>query len=288
MGITWKEYASYQIERKRPKTAQKIYLRALVGVSDADGGNSNNTSGHGAVTSEDDRKVLWEDFLDMMRNIKKDSSLTMEQLREAVDTEHTVKVREERIQAEIDAISDQQQQQQQPPAKRQKGLDIIGTQQQVITAEAVDMVASALIETTKNISPALNAEWLARDGNAMPTRPDPPLFSPSPPKLGDPSGKDLLGTELALKLIRLLLNKSDAASGNGTGNLSEITGGTVLDIVNGCWMMTALKEKEAATSQSALDKKLVSTFVLSFLIYCFSSYYDDYLHCLFVLVTILV
>ena len=257
MGKVWKEYANFQVERNRHKSAQKIYLRALVGDKE--------TIGQIPVTEEVDQRMLWDDFLDMMRRINNDPGLTLDQLREAVDSEHTVKARQERIEAEV-AATLKMVEEQQPPLKRIKVDDVdthMTTQQQkqkqIITAEAVDSVSSSLIEITKNISPELNAEWLARDGDASPTRPEPPLFSPKPPKLVDPSGKDLLGTELALKLIRLLLNKSmDGKSISG----SEISGSTILDIVNGCWMMNALKEKEAATSREALDKKLVRCFYL--------------------------
>jgi hypothetical protein len=246
MGKIWKEYANFQQERKRYKSSQKIYLRALVG---------DKKVGIGMVTDIEEQNMLWGDFLEMMRRINNDEALTLDQLREAVDSEHTVKARQARIQAEVAAAMEMIDEQQPPPLKRPKVETNNNTKQQLqtITAEAVESVSSALIETTKNISPELNAEWLARDGDASPTRPEPPLFSPSPPKLGDPSGKDLLGTELALKLIRLLLNKTK----DGTSSVSAVTGSTILDIVNGCWMMTALKEKEAAKSQEALDKKLV-------------------------------
>jgi len=213
--------------------------------------------------------MLWNDFLDMMKRKNNDDSLTLEQLREAVDTEHTVKSSSEddvlpmQVPSSMTVPTTSQ-----PPAKRAKVEDdamLIDNNRNKsqpisnitkISAESVQSVATLLSGSAENISEsaALKAEWLARDGNSMPTRPEPPLFTPSPPKLGDPSGKDLLGTELALKLIRLLLNKSM----DGESNMTELSGSVILDIVNGCWMMTALKEKEAATSQAALDKKLVS------------------------------
>ena len=213
--------------------------------------------------------MLWNDFLDMMKRKNNDDSLTLEQLREAVDTEHTVKSSSEddvlpmQVPSSMTVPTTSQ-----PPAKRAKVEDDAmmfdnnrNKSQPIsnitkISAESVQSVATLLSGSAENISEsaALKAEWLARDGNSMPTRPEPPLFTPSPPKLGDPSGKDLLGTELALKLIRLLLNKSM----DGESNMTELSGSVILDIVNGCWMMTALKEKEAATSQAALDKKLVS------------------------------
>lgn len=210
--------------------------------------------------------MLWNDFLQMMKQKNDDDTLTLDQLREAVKTEHTKKEKEKRIQEEIQAAEEVSSTMH--VAKRAKieddttftAMDYTNmntVQNTKISAEAVQSIASSLMDTTDNIfdSAALKAEWLARDGNAMPTRPEPPLFSPSPPKLGDPSGKDLLGTALALKLIRLLMNKSM----DGERKMTDISGSAILGIVNGCWMMTALKEKEAATSQDTLDKKLVSS-----------------------------
>ena len=257
MGKLYQNYANYQKERKRYKSAQKIYLRALVGDKEV---------GHGLVTSVDEQKELWNDFLIMMKETNEDDTLTLDQLREAVDSEYSsVKAKRERIEAEMKTISSSVE----PDAKRARMDDTDNTipQQQThkIPAEVVEAVSSSLIETTNNISPALNAEWLARDGTSLPTRPEPPLFTPSPPKLGDPSGKDLLGTELALQLIRILLNKSK----DGQSQVCDNAGSTVLDIVNGCWMMTALKEKEAAKSQEALDKKLVSIQFFYFFSICF-------------------
>lgn len=267
MGKIWKEYADFQQERNRYKSAQSIYLRALVG--------DKNNVGRGQVADVTEQNQLWNDFLNMMRSKNNDPSLTLEKLREAVDTEHTAKAREERIQAELTAINaanaiaasaasstvkvEQTQTESQPKRAKLEDVNTMVQNNQThskISAEAVQAVASTIIDTTDNISesPALKAEWLARDGTALPTRPEPPLFSPSPPKLADPSGKDSLGTELALKLIRLLLNKS----ADGERKVSDISGSAILDIVNGCWMMTALKEKEATKSREALDKKLVS------------------------------
>ncbi len=245
MGKLWEQYANYQKDRSRYKSAQKIYLRALVGDKDTPGGM-------GMVTNVQEQSKLWNDFLQMMKELNNDDSLTLEQLRAAVDSEHTVKEKQARIETEMNSGSTTVE----PEAKRARldGPNSIPPQQHKISVDAVERISSSLIETTQNISPGLNAEWLARDGTAQPTRPEPPLFTPSPPKLGDPSGQDLLGTELALKLIRILLNKSM----DGKAEVSENAGSTVLDIVNGCWMMTALKEKEARKSQEALDKKLVS------------------------------
>ena len=75
----------------------------------------------------------------------------------------------------------------------------------------------------------------------------PPLFQTSPPKWGDASGKDILGTDLALQLIRLLLKTCE----------QDFVGTLILEISKACWMMTALKEKEARLAVDNLDQKLV-------------------------------
>jgi hypothetical protein len=259
MGKVYKEYANYNKNRQRYKSAQSIYLRALVGDKDT------IDIGGGQVSNSDEQNELWNDFLIMMRKTSNDPTMTLDQLRQAVDSEHTTKAREEKIQADLraaEAANAAATAAALEPAIKRAKLDnketpIMNHQPaSKISGEVVQVIASSVLKATDNISDALKAEWLARDGTGLPSRPQPPLFNPSPPKLGDPSGKGLLGTDLALKLIRLLLNKSMVQ--DDQSKLSNISGKTILDIVNGCWMMTALKEKEASKSQEALDKKLVS------------------------------
>jgi len=265
MGKVWREYARFQEERERHKSAQKIFLRALVGVEGADAA---------VADDEAEKKLLWDEFLSMMKKVYKDDNLTLEQLRTAVKTEHMSQMQtaaDARDQASpnIDALNDVQDYSH--DSKRIKLENAHGGNGQAegnlegrwlnqndntnsdnllsdntITKKSVGISSDVLIKLTENMPRSLTAEWHARDGDALPSRPEPPLFSCSPPKMADPSFKDVLGTELALKLIRLIIKKSD----------SDVTGNIILDIANGCWTMTALKEKEARFRVKALDEKL--------------------------------
>ncbi len=268
MGRVWKEYAKFQEQRKRFKTAQKIYLRALVGVE---------AGKNAAVQNVEETEELWNLFLEMMKASKNDDTLTLQQLKDAVQKEHKVTDTSTTVipKSEPDEVPSSTANniyeiplptnddmgggigQQQPATKRQKitdvhvplpsaGVPLPPPEKPAVTAATVEASASTLLALIKNMPPEVTAEWLAMDGNALPSRPEPPLFSASPPKLGDASGKDLLGTEMSLKIIRLLIGT------NGDG----AAGSTMLDISRACWMMTALKEREAAKSVEALDKKL--------------------------------
>jgi len=266
MGRVWKEYAKFQQERNRNKTAQKIYLRALVG-------EGNNPAAVEKVQDQDD---LWLAFLDMMKSLSEDEELTLQQLKDAVRAEHRVQNNsnvkaepveyEEPMVAEITAEIEQ-------PAKRAKlemSANTFVPDRAVVSASTVEATASELLGRTKDIPAEITAEWLGRDGDHLPSRPEPPLFTPSPPRLSDPSGKDLLGTEMSLKLIRLLVGHSDGG----------IAGCAILDICRGCWMMTALKEREATKCIEALDKKLVSTLSLILLLIYYISVHYQLTHCL--------
>lgn len=298
-GKIWSEYAKFQRERNRNKTAQNTYIQALVGE---------NGKG-GKVTDEEEREQIWLEFLDMMRKINQDESLTLEQLQEAVEVERQATVNvvhnATATAASVSDISDhpelkmsidhpasmvkieesmvdhhgniQDYDLSQPLAKRAKQVQDMTALQSTsggktllpkpISAKAVETYAHEILLRVASIPPEITAEWLARDGNSLPSVPPMPLFSPSPPRLSDPSGKEMLGTEISLKLIRMLLGSSVSKSGDGRDegeNIEDgmedhdnIIAGTMLDICKACWVMTALKEKEASTSTEALDRKLV-------------------------------
>lgn len=247
MGKVWREYARFQKERDRVKSAQKIFLRALVGVEGADAA---------VVEDEAEKNLLWDEFLSMMRKEKNDDNLTLEQLRTAVKTEHISHVQTTAIvkptNGTITQLEDRLHVPKRPKLDNIQGINgllaVGGTSDadSAIKLKAVETSSDELIKMTENMPRSLTAEWHARDGDALPSRPEPPLFSCSPPKLTDPSFKDILGTDLALKLIRLLIKKSD----------NDVTGNIMLDVARGCWTMTALKEMEARFSVNALDEKL--------------------------------
>jgi len=237
MGKVWGDYAHFQEERNRHKSAQKVYLRALVGVTDTEA----------AIADESERNLLWGEFLSMMKKLKKDDTLTMEKLRAAVMIEH-VQLQNRSLSdnkdRNIDALDELQVFPHVPKRPRVNGngqppfpTEYTGT----IKLKDVELSSDELIKLNEGMFSQISSEWHARDGSALPSKPEPPLFAPSPPKLADPSFMDILGTELALKLIRLLLHD--------TGNI-------ILEVARGCWMMTALKENEARVRINALDDKL--------------------------------
>mmetsp|Transcript_5298 Transcript_5298/g.6941 ORF Transcript_5298/g.6941 Transcript_5298/m.6941 type:complete len:329 (-) Transcript_5298:66-1052(-) len=94
--------------------------------------------------------------------------------------------------------------------------------------------------------PEYSAAWLARDGDSPPLPPSPALFTASPPKLADPTGKAILGEKLALALITMLLKKDD----------NDKCGSVLLDVCRGLWLMTGLKEKESSKAIENLEKEM--------------------------------
>ena len=271
MGSVWSSYAKFQQERSRNKTAQKIYIRALVGENGVEA----------KVVSEQERDELWIEFFEMMQRLSQGDTLTMEQLKDAVRVEHKVPAnlgnenastiaQQFTVKAEpMDQYSSDSNQVyaftttpqaavlQEPMLKRAKLANSGGiSETSVVSTASVEASASELSLRISAIPPEISAEWLARDGNSAPSIPSPPLFSPSPPRLSDPSGKELLGTEISLKLIQMLIgnNGEDAHDSSGL----NVSGNAILEICKACWLMTALKEREAAKCTEALDKKLVS------------------------------
>lgn len=187
-GRVYAEYARFAVERNKRKTAQDVYKKALIV----------GAGGGGAVQDEQDRELLWNDFLEMMRTTNPD--LTMAALRKAV--------------AEQDDPSS-------PPSKRLKlvgdnnddnsdgaSLVKLGTttttafaesKTHVVTLESVQEQAKQFADqllqrhakssttTTHGMPPDVMAAWMSRDGHGAPQHaPEPPLFTASPPKLSDP------------------------------------------------------------------------------------------------------
>jgi hypothetical protein len=199
-----------------------------------------------------------------MKEVNNNPSLTLEELRHAVDEEHVAIMKQKRphsTEPETDTSPVMIDEITEPAVKRIRPDDVEMASpvpfSGAISAQVVESEALSLINMTQLAHNELAAAWLARDGDAPPMRPDPPLFSPSPPKLGDPSGSDLVGNEIALMLNQSLLKSSDG----------DISGSIILDVCKGCWMMTALKEKETSLAISTLDAKLVSTECLVYLFY---------------------
>ena len=252
LGRIWLDYARYFEERNKYVSAQKVYLRALTG------GNNHR----GAVSDETNREILWQEFLRMMQERKDDHSLTLEQLKAAVAREEEeadavmgVPQGEQfdSVSGAIDtAASVPDSELNDWPVKRTKfdsASAAASEDDQRAAANRIDKEWSALAQSLQSMPPDVQVVWMASDGDASPLRPE-PLFAPSPPKLSDASGKDILGVDLALQLVQLMLNTSTPGR--------DLDGTVLLQICKACWAMTALKEKEAAKALSDLDRKMVS------------------------------
>jgi len=265
MGKIWSEYAQFLEERGRPRAAQKLYLRALVGDEGTPGSAAHEEP---RVRESANRTLLWNEFLRMMQSLRKKPDLTMEDLQRAAMKERLGQV----VDGEGDSeglragqpIPDPQistspalfelpttQVEVARPVKRSRWEPVDDVLS--VNAGSIDAAAGILYVSSVNVPPEIQTLWLARDGGALPSRPEPSLFSASPPKLGDPSGKDLVGNETALRILKLLTAKTHD---------SKSVGSAVLDLCQACWMMTAIKEEEAARAQESLMSKIVS--LLSF------------------------
>lgn len=259
MGRIWAEYAQFLEERGKPRTAQKIYLRALVG-EERMGPDARAVP---RVNDPTDQNMLWNAFLCMMRTLGKKPELTMEELKRAAIKEHlgqSLTDVEDKIAirpvpdhpvsaspALFELPNDEMTVAR--PAKRSRWDSQSPVEVESVNAGSIDAAAGILFSTSVNMPSEIETLWLARDGGALPSRPEPPLFTASPPKLGDPCGKDLVGNETALKILKLLTVKTHDG---------KCLGSTVLDLCHACWMMTAIKEEEVVQAQESLLLKIVS------------------------------
>jgi hypothetical protein len=252
VGRIWLDYARFAEDRGKLKTAQDAYIRALVGKNGQ----------RAAVYDEQDRSLLWYEFLEMMR--KTTPELTLDALQQAIEAEAAAEgsgaaALPENVMSEMGPEPDGSFAQS-PPAKRMKVEDSGAagarsphnpstsreeSKTHVVTGESVEVEAAVFAEIIqqKALPPEVAGAWMIRDGNTIAQPPQPPLFGPSPPKLSDPTGKELLGADLALAVIERLLTSS---------------GSLLLDICRGLWTLTALKEKEAKVSIDMLDKTMLT------------------------------
>ena len=251
MGRVWLDYARFAQDREKLRTAQRIYLRALVG----------DATTPAAVTDEQDRNLLWSEFLEMMKQTKPE--LTMTELKRAVEEEHVQSpstaqaVLMDRTSPDIVTSTAREKTpspQMERPEKRQRlGSSPAPTREtktHVVTHESVSTEVADLMGLIQGgVPPEISAAWFVRDGDSPPSPPEPALFTPSPPKLTDPTGKEILGTKLALAVITQLLKKDE----------NDSSGTILLEVCHGLWMLSALTEKKAANKIDAVDKSIVST-----------------------------
>lgn len=252
-GRLWGCYASWNQNRGKVRAAQTVYLRALSGDNPAVSVESNpvwNTK-------------LWDDFLVMVRGNKNNPTLTLERLKEAVIKEGgTGDVSPALPPAMVDCPSPDatsrkrkiiemthvSQRLSEPANRKRTAADLAGE---------VDRIASLLQTRTSSVSPSAAAEWMAMDGDAIPSMPK-GLFGPSPPRLVDASGKDILGREGALDLLGMLLRGSDFGDRSKNDGDVGASGAIILDVCRGCWAITALAERRSMAAREALDKKLMT------------------------------
>jgi hypothetical protein len=250
LGRLWLDYAAFLCERSKFRNAQDVYLRALVGKA---GGNGP------AVTDEQDSDILWQTFLEMMRQQKENPDLTLEELKAAVATNEPVASMTEDPEDEDSAMEPERKRikveggaavPDAAPSSGAFGLPSVAAPPEpaakvhVVIPEATKAEETAFmpILAQPDLPPDLKAAWMVRDGTGVAQPPEPPLFLAAPPKLSDPSGKDLLGRDLALELTQTLLSPA--------GNL-------VLQVCRALWTMSALQERESGKRLDALDESLI-------------------------------
>ena len=180
--------------------------------------------------------------------------LSMAQLKEAVEHEHLQPAAEEPLEDmavpdPITSVSNTEETEERPEKRQKLENAPAEPKAHVVTAQAVAAEATDLLASAQGgLPPEISAAWFVRDGDSLPNPPEPPLFLASPPKLADPTGKELLGTEKALEVITRLLKKDE----------EDPSGTMLLEVCRGLWMLTALKEKEAAAAIDRVDQAIVS------------------------------
>ena len=223
-GRVWLEYARFLEERNKIKSAQDVYIRVLVEDSH--------------MVDEQDQALLWNDFLEMMQKTKPE--LTLRELQVAVEKERPVS-------------HDYSMEDETRPTKRPRADPAISSpihshaqenKTYVVTPELVTHEANAFADVLhqRTLPPEVAAGWMIRDGSGPAHRPEPSLFQASPPKLSDPTGKDILGVMLALTLIQRLLGPS---------------GSVILNACEGLWTLQALKEQEAKAAMDMQDEAML-------------------------------
>lgn len=182
VGRVHAEAARFAVERGKRKTAQTIYVHAL-------------QSNGGVVTDEQDRELLWHDFLELMRETN--PQLTLTALQEAVEREATTTATNNEPESSSpskrtkrnDEDSPLEQQQHQPSS-------LSSSRTHVVTLDSVEQAANhntilgekgaPSSDPLPPLPPEIMAAWMSRDGNYPPQPPEHALFAPSPPKLSDP------------------------------------------------------------------------------------------------------
>jgi tetratricopeptide (TPR) repeat protein len=248
-GRVWLEYARFAVERRKPKTAQDVFVRALAQEGGPDAPN----------LDEQDRQLLWSEFLDLTRNSTSNPALTMEELQAAIHEQNhqggsiggTVIADDSGV--EPDAASSLSASG--PPLKRPRlaldsnaandGADEVGeSRTYVVTEDEVQSEAAGLTDILSNsaLPDEIYGAWMAMDGNDAHLSAPPSMFQPAPPKLADPSGKDALGVDVALQLIQKLAEPG--------------VGSVVLEVCKALWTLQAVTEEAGASAIDRFDSDM--------------------------------
>ena len=260
MGRVWLEYAAFCQERQKFVKAQQVYLQALVG-----------TNGNPPAVPEEleqDRDVLWHAFWEMVKEQNNKPDMTLEELQMAVLSEHqsaaAANVTPATVKSEPTMPNNEDHQHNDEPAykkiKLEDGVALPPTpphhftptpppplndnKVHVVVPEAVKVQEQTFLEVLQqpDLPPEIRGAWMMVDGTGIAQPPETPLFQVSPPKLSDPSGKDLLGADLALTLTQHLLETD--------------RGSLVLQVCRALWVMTAVHERSTADRLDRLDADL--------------------------------
>jgi len=164
VGKIWMEYVHFLEERGRPRTAQKLYLRALVEGNDGDGPSVKDVA---------DQNLLWNEFLRMMQSLRKNKNpdLTLEDLKSAVEHERGAQVDSSTTTMQPEAVasaadSSASNAAEQRPAKRSRWDKKTPEQIETLSAGSIDTAASVVFATSKNMPPEVETLWHARDAVA--------------------------------------------------------------------------------------------------------------------------
>ena len=269
MGRVWLDYARFCEERGRYKAAQGVYLRALAGDAD-------NYVAGGAVTDLDDQELLWEEFHRMMSMLEDEEGddtdneeLTLEQLKEAVKTEHLSKIQRNKrkatelpddgpakkaVPASPTSIDNSSALTLQKPVTTKLTLSGAQLELSISSLNAfIDSKSKSVLVELNSFPPELSAAWIARDGSNHPCSVI-PFFQAKPPSMGaTASGKDIVGVPVALEIVKLLLKSADSNSDSEGFDIGSV----ILDLCKSCWAMTAIKELERTKRMDNLEKKMV-------------------------------
>eukprot|EP00934_Nitzschia_sp_Nitz4_P005184 Nitzschia sp. Nitz4//scaffold175_size95217//87336//88934//NITZ4_004739-RA/size95217-processed-gene-0.60-mRNA-1//1//CDS//3329538987//5174//frame0 len=233
IGRVWLEYARFLQDRNKPASAQKVFMRALGYAGDGPSSLS--------VQSSQDQYLLWQEFLELSRTTSNNPSLTLTELQQAIQEESA-------NESSMASPASKRARLAQSAVSQTSGDDDMPVSRtHVVTPTEVDLELQTLTESLQAVpnDPTFMAAWLVRDGNAPPQPPAYPLFEPAPPKLSDPTGKELLGESLALAVVERLL---------------EPSGPVVLQVCRALWLWNLLQEQNSKKSVDTIDSTIVEDY----------------------------